>query len=278
MKEKILVGLAQIEISLFDSENNLKKIERFINQAYEINLDLIVFPELSNIGYITGRNKEFGADYFEKSEKIPGHFTNELTRMAKENNIHIICGMAEAHPTINATLYNTALFIDPDGKIIGKQHKIHIPGYEKHYFAPGNYISIFDSELGKIGIGICYDNQFCEYTRTQALLGADFITMIWNMPTFSNDIEMLYRLTSSRAFENRFYVLSCNRIGINNEITFEGHSCISNPVGNLISRASNEETLIVAELNRREIYEERAQMPIFRDRRPELYKQLIEEI
>ena len=98
--------------------------------------------------------------------------------------------------------------------------------------------------------------------------------MLWNMPNFSNQPQMLHRLTSTRAFENRFYAVSCNRIGENGGISFFGHSAIANPLGELISAAADEETILYGVLERDLLLAERAQMSIFRDRRPELYGEL----
>ena len=127
-------------------------------------------------------------------------------------------------------------------------------------------------------MGICYDNQFAELTRTYALKGAEILVMLWNMPRFSNQPEMLHRLTSTRAFENRFYAVSCNRIGENSGMEFFGHSAIADPLGELIASAKEEETIIAATLDRSMLITERAQMPVFRDRRPDLYGELVKPL
>lgn len=279
MKNPVRVAAAQIDLQLFAEKSNLEKIDRYAGCAKtEMNADLVVFPELSNIGYITQRDKAFGCKYFRAASCIPGEFTDKLGEIARRHDIHIICGMAELHPVIPGMLYNSAVLVDRRGEIIGVHRKAQIPGYEKHYFVPACSNDVFHTELGCIGIGICYDNQFCEYTRTLALKGTEILIMLWNMPSFSNSPKTLYALTQTRAFENRFYAVSCNRVGENSQIEFFGHSCISDPLGELVAQAENGETMLCAEIDRDLILQERAQMSIFRDRRPDLYGDLIQPL
>ncbi len=279
MKEKITIAAVQMDICLFETGKNLEKMKQAIETAkLEQNVDLIVFPELANIGYIKSRDKEFGCRYIKCAEKIPGEFTKALGELAKKYDVYIISGMAEAHPTIPGTLYNSAVLINPAGKLAGVHRKAHIPGYEKHYFIPSNTNDVFETDIGTIGIGICYDNQFAELTRTYALKGAEILVMLWNMPSFSNDGTILHNLTSVRAFENRMYAVSCNRIGENNGIQFFGYSAVANPVGELIAGAREEDTVVYGILERDMLLKERAQMPVFRDRRPDLYGELVKPL
>jgi len=275
MKGEVVVAAVQTDIVLLDMAANISIIENAVKKAKkEQNADLVVFPELASIGYIRERNKAFGCSYVKGAEKIPGEFTDSMCEIAKQNDVYIITGMTEAHPDIPATLYNSAVLVDPKGSIVGIHRKVHIPGYEKHYFIPANTNGVFKTEIGTIGIGICYDNQFPELTRTFALKGAEILVMIWNMPSFSNKPEALQRLTSTRAFENRMYAVSCNRIGENSGMEFFGHSAIADPLGELIAVAGDEETILYATLERDMLLTERSQMPIFRDRRPDLYGEL----
>ena len=276
MKEKVKVAAVQICPKWLSPKDNLDLMKEKIIEASQEGADLIVFPELSNTGYITKRNKKFGRDFLLASEKIPGFTTEEIGKQAKECGVYVIVGMAELHPEITGTVYNSAVLIGPTGKICGVHRKIHIPGEEKHYFVPGNDINVFKTDIGNIGITICYDGQFPELTRMLALKGAEILCMIWNMPSFSNKPQLLEHYNAARAAENRMYAISPNRVGSDDgEVSFFGHSCISDPLGNMMAVASDEdEEIIYAELKRDILLEERAQMPIFRDRRPELYGSL----
>lgn len=279
MKEKVSVAVAQIDIALFDRTANIERIEKAVKEAKETSqAELVVFPELASIGYIRERNKEFGCEYIKCAEKIPGEFTDALGQIARKYDVYIISGMTEAHPVIPGTLYNSAVLVNPTGKIVGVHRKVHIPGYEKHYFVPANTNNVFHTDIGTIGIGICYDNQFAELTRTYALKGAEILVMLWNMPAFSNDGGMLHRLTSTRAFENRMYAVSCNRIGESAGMKFFGYSAIADTLGELIASAQGDEGMIYGVLERDALLRERAQMPLFRDRRPDLYGELVKPL
>lgn len=275
MKENLIVAAVQMNTKWMDYKENLSYMKDAITRAKdEQNADLVVFPELSSIGYIRERNRQFGRDYIKSAERIPGHFSSGLAEHAKKCGVHVITGMTELHPEIPGTLYNTAILINPQGEIAGKHQKVHIPGYEKHYFIPASNANVFKTDIGNIGMAICYDNQFPEITRVLALKGAEVLVMLWNMPDFSNPPELLYYITGTRAAENRMFTVSCNRVGKDGEISFFGHSAISDPVGNLLAKAEREETTIYAILSRDLMLEERAQQPVFRDRRPDMYSEL----
>ncbi len=279
MKDNLIVASVQMSPKWMDYKENLAFMKEAITKAKdENNADLVIFPELSSIGYIRERNRQFGRDYIKCAEKVPGPFTSGLMEHAKKTGVHVITGLTELHPEIPATLYNTAVLINPRGEIAGVHRKMHIPGFEKFYFAPSSSVNVFNTDIGTIGIAICYDCQFPEITRVLALKGAEVLVMLWNMPDFSNPPELLYHYTATRAAENRMFAVSCNRIGKDGDISFFGHSCISDPVGNFLAKAEREETVLVATLNRDRMLEERAQQPVFRDRRPDLYSELIKPL
>lgn len=279
MKDKLVVAAVQMSPKWLAPKENLEYMKDAIAKAKtEMNADLVVFPELSNIGYIKERDKEFGKQYIKCAEKIPGPTTNSLGEQAKKYGVYVIVGIAELHPVIPGMLYNSAALIGPTGELLGVHHKMHIPGEEKHYFIPGNTAEVFKTDIANIGITICYDGQFPELTRTLALKGAEILCMIWDMPSFSNSPALLEHYTAARAGENRMYAVSCNRVGQDGEISFFGHSVISDPIGNFLAQADDTETIIAATLTQDMLYEERAQQPVFRDRRPEMYSTLIKEL
>ena len=279
MKDNLRIAAVQIPTVWMNSKENLRYIKESIARAKEEkNVDVIVFPELSSIGYIKKRDKKFGCEYIKNAEKIPGPFVNEIAAYAKKYEVYVIAGMTELHPVIPGGLYNSAVLIDSKGNLVGTHHKIHIPGYEKHYFIPGNKAEVFKTPIGNFGITICYDGQFPELTRTLALKGAEILVMLWNMPDFSNPPELLQYITATRAAENRMFAVSCNRIGQDDDISFFGHSAISDPVGVFLAKAGREETILYAELKQDRLLEERAQQPVFRDRRPDMYLDLVKNL
>jgi len=181
MREKVEVAAVQMDIAWLDPEKNLEKMLSFIERIHrEKDVDLIVFPELANTGYIKERDKEFGKQYLKKAEKIPGPFTEALGEAAKKHGLYIISGFCELHPEIPATVYNSALMMNPKGEIVGVHHKLHIPGEENHYFYPGSTTDVYRTDLGNIGMNVCYDAIFPELSRILALKGAEIICAVFN--------------------------------------------------------------------------------------------------
>lgn len=270
-----VVSCVQLQPEWLSPLTNRERIaDLFVQARKQHGADLVVFPELALTGYITDRDRQFGERFILASEKIPGPTTDLLCALAKDMNAHVIVGMSELHPVIPSTLYNSAVLIGPEG-IIGVHRKAHIPGEEKHYFGRGNSIRAFDTELGSIGIAICYDSQFPELIRRLALDGAEVLCMLWNMPTFSNPPELLEHITVCRAAENRMYAVSCNRVGVDGTTEFFGRSLVVDPVGKYLAKApDSEEAVISATLCARVLREERAFQPVFSDRRPDLYSDL----
>ena len=279
MKDTVIVSAVQMPTKWLDLKENIDYIKSSIAKAKnEDNADLIVFPELSNTGYIKERDKKFGRQFIKYAEKIPGPSTEELGKQAKKYRVYLVVGLAEQHPEIPGMLYNAAVLINPKGELVGVHHKMHIPGEEKHYFMPGSTCDTYKTDIGNIGMSICYDGQFPEFTRSLALKGAEILCMIWNMPSFSNPPELLEHITATRAAENRMFAVSCNCVGVQGKIDFFGHSVISDPVGNFLATAGTKETIISATLKEEVLLEERIQQPVFRDRRPDMYSYLLKSM
>ena len=279
MKDRVLVSAVQMRTKWLDLKENFDYIKNSIAKAKnEENADLIVFPELSNTGYIKERDKKFGRQFIKFAEKIPGPSTEDLGKQAKKYGVYLVVGLAEQHPEIPGMLYNAAVLINPKGELVGVHHKMHIPGEEKHYFMPGSTCDTYKTDIGNIGMSICYDGQFPEFTRSLALKGAEILCMIWNMPSFSNPPELLEHITATRAAENRMFAVSCNCLGVQGKIDFFGHSVISDPVGNFLATAGTKETIISATLKEEVLLEERIQQPVFRDRRPDMYSYLLKSM
>jgi len=278
MKDQLIVSAVQMSTKWLDVEKNLNYIKSSIARIKEEeNADLIVFPELSNTGYIKERDKVFGRKFTKMADTIPGRITDDLGKQAKKYGVYVVIGLAELHPEIPGTLYNSAVLIDPKGEIVGVQHKMHIPGEEKHYFISGTNCNTYKTDIGNIGMSICYDGRFPEFTRILALKGAEILCMIWNM-SFAQSPELLEHITATRAAENKMFVVSCNRVGIEGKNDFFGHSMISDPVGNFLAKAGKEKAIITATLKEEVLLEERLQQPVFRDRRPEMYSYLLKNM
>lgn len=287
MKEKIRVSLVQFVPEWLQPEKNAERMANFVQKEAENGSELILFPELSNLGYITPAlpglkasfdpkvsAHEFAAKYVQASEQIPGPTTERLTQLTKKYGVYIVVGMSRLHPIIPATIYCSAALIGPSG-VIGVYNKIHIAANEKLFFYPGDSIEVYRTELGNIGIMICYDGRFPELARILALKGAEIICWIINIVYMEKFLEphTVRSRCYVRAIENSNYCLGCSRGGREGEVLFVGHSAVAAPNGEIIAYSdTDEEDVITAELRNEEIVKVRSSLlTVFADRRPELY-------
>jgi len=272
MKEKIKVALAQISCKRGDKAENIKKIESQVIRAKRQGAELVIFPELSLTGY-TMRDQ-----IYELAETIPGHSTTFLEKLAKKTGAYIVFGMPELSEKTQATVYNTAVLVGPDG-FIGKYRKMYLPTHsvfeEKRYFRPGYQTAVFETELGKIGLIICYDIFFPEVSRLTRLKGAQLIVCISASPATRR--TFFETLTAARAIENTAFLAYVNLVGIEDELQFWGGSRLVGPNGKVRVKAKyDEEDTVIGEINYSDIRPTEIFVPILKDLRPELFDKLKE--
>jgi len=274
MPDEITIALGQISCRVGDKKHNIDVMERKIKQAKKKKADLIAFPELALTGYVV-RDRTY-----ELAEPVPtGPSIRQIEEMAKQENIHIIFGMIERSAKASAVLHNTAVLIGPKG-YIGKYQKMYLPTHsvfeEKRYFRPGYQTPVFETELGKLGLIICYDVYFPEVTRLLSLKGAKLIVCISASPSVRRGF--FETLTAARAMENTVFVAFVNLAGIEDGLQFWGGSRVIAPSGSLISQAKyDEDDLITAKINYSELTRVQAWVPTLRDLRPEVFTSLGEE-
>ena len=270
MKDKIKIVLAQISSKREDKEENLRRFEQATLKAKQQGADLVVFPELSLTGYVV-RDQ-----IYELAETVPGPATQRMESLAKNTGLHIIFGMPELSEKARATIYNTAVFIGPDG-LIGKYRKMYLPTHsvfeEKRHFRSGNQIAVFDTPLGKIGLCICYDIFFPEVARMVRLQGAELIVCISASPAVRRSYFEI--LTAARAIENTAFLAYVNLVGVEDGLQFWGGSRLVSPTGDLLAKAKyDEEDFVLCDVRYSDLRSAEAFIPTLRDLRPELFDQL----
>ena len=270
MKEKIKIALAQISCKRADKKENLKKIENFVEKAKNQSADLVVFPELSLTGYVV-RDQ-----IYELAETIPGPSTQAIEKIAEKTQTYIVFGMPELSEKTQATIYNTAVLVGPKG-YIGKYRKMYLPTHsvfeEKRYFRPGYQAAAFDTEIGKIGLIICYDIFFPEVSRLTRLKGAQLIVCISASPAVRKTFFEI--LTAARAIENTAFLAYVNLVGIENGLQFWGGSRLIAPNGKVLAKAKyDEEDLVMCDVNYSDIKPIETFVPTLKDLRPELFDAL----
>ena len=273
MEERFRIALAQISCRQGNKRENLETIKRNVARAKKENARLVVFPELSLTGYVV-RDQ-----VYDLAERIPGPSTRAIERTAKANGMYIIFGMPEISEKTKATLHNAAVIAGPEG-YIGKYRKMYLPTHsvfeEKRYFRPGYQASVYDTEIGKIGVIICYDIYFPEVTRLMRLDGAQLIVCISASPAVRR--SYFETLTAARAIENTAFLAYVNLAGIEDGLQFWGGSRLLGPSGRIIAQAKyDKEDFTVAEVDYNDLRAVEAFVPTLRDLRPELFDKLKEK-
>ena len=272
MKDKIKLALAQISSKRENKEANLQKIEALTFKAKEQGADLAIFPELSLTGYVV-RDQ-----FYELAETIPGPTVEKVEALAKKTGMHVIFGMPELSEKTRATVFNTAVFVGPEG-LIGKYRKMYLPTHsvfeEKRYFRPGYQTAAFQTDLGNIGLCICYDLFFPEVLRLIRLKGAQLIVCISASPAVRRSYFEI--LTCARALENTAYLAYVNLAGVEDGLQFWGGSRLVSPAGEVLAKAKyDEEDFVTCEVDYSDLRTAETFIPTLRDLRPELFDKLKE--
>ena len=270
MKNKIKLALAQISSKRENKKENLLKIEELTAKAKEKCADLVIFPELSLTGYV------LHDQIYELAELIPGPSTKKIEKIAKKTGTHIIFGMPELSEKTEATIFNTAVFVGPNG-FIGKFRKMYLPTHsvfeEKRYFRPGYQSAAFNTPVGTVGLFICYDIFFPEVCRLTRLKGAELMVCISASPAVRRNYFEI--LTAARALENTAFLAYVNLVGVEDGLQFWGGSRLLSPTGDLLAKAKyDEEDLVLCEVDYSDIRPAESFIPTLRDLRPELFDQL----
>ena len=272
MKDKIKVALAQISSRREDKDANFQKIEKLTVKASEQGADLAIFPEMSLTGYVIHDQA------YEMAETIPGPAVAKAETLAKKTGMHLIFGMPELSEKTQATLFNTAVFVGPKG-LIGKYRKMYLPTHsvfeEKRYFRPGYQTAAFQTDIGNIGLCICYDIFFPEVLRLTRLKGAQLMVCISASPAVRR--SYFETLTCARAIENTSYVAYVNLAGVQDGLQFWGGSRLVSPNGDLVAKAKyDEEDFVTCEVDYSDLKSAETFIPTLRDLRPELFDKLKE--
>ncbi|WP_078409142.1 carbon-nitrogen hydrolase family protein [Priestia abyssalis] len=260
------IAVAQAAFKNGDLSYNQDKMEKMVKQCKKQHPDtrLIVFPELSATGYF------LSPEVKDLAQHQDGSIFDHMRKIAEQYEMWMVYGYVEKDS--EGQVYNSIQLIDPTGKLAGNYRKIHLTPLEKEVFTPGSDLVTVETELGTIGLMICWDLAFPELARSLALQGADLIAApsAWEAPYDAPFIQF----AAARAIDNTIYVAAGNQIGTSEGLTFFGKSAIFAPDGTTISIAGeNEERIITASLH----YDWREDIKntfftMLADRRPDLYK------
>lgn len=211
-----------------DVAANLALIGGAVRAAAGAGSALLVLPELCTTGYMFADRAEVET----LAEPVTGPTVTALAALAAELRVHLIAGIAERD---GAQLFNSAVLIGPRG-LIGTYRKVHLWDQENAVFKPGNAgLPVFDTELGKLGLLICYDLWFPEASRALALQGAEVICVPTNWVPIPGQragaAAMALTLCQAAAHVNSVYVVAADRVGVERGQPFIGQSAIVAPTG-----------------------------------------------
>lgn len=258
---KLLISLAQMNIALGDTRKNIQQFEALATEAARRGSHIVVFPELWSTGYALEDARELGA------QLNAGDFAHVST-FATQQKVSIVGSMLEKR---GLEVANSATFFAPNGKLLGVYRKIHLFRLmeEDRYLQPGAAPLLMELPWGKTGIAICYDLRFPELFRRYAVDGAKLIIIPAEWPL--QRVEHWRALLQARAIENQCYIVACNAVGMTGETAFAGHSMIVDPWGKILIEGGEAPMLLTAEIELDLVDEVRQRIPVFADRRPDLY-------
>jgi N-carbamoylputrescine amidase len=290
LPDKFCVGLIQMSATP-EPEDNLRRALRKLREATNSGAKIVCLPELFQTQYFCQRED---AAVFDLAEPIPGPTTAKLAAAAKELKIVLIASLFEKRAP--GVYHNTAVLLDGDGALRGIYRKMHIPDdplyYEKYYFTPGDLgFKAFDTQVGKVGTLVCWDQWYPEGARLTALQGAQVLfypTAIgWHPDEKAQYGEAQYdawqTIQRAHAIANGVYVAVVNRVGfeqgdiLGNKaagkgLEFWGGSFIADPFGRIIAQGSQDkEEILIGEVDSRVLEDTRRNWPFLRDRRIDSY-------
>jgi len=269
----IKIAIIQMKVSN-DKNANIFKAEQMISEAVkdERSPELLVLPEMFNCPY--------QSDLFPEYAEEEGEYTyQQLARIARENQIYLLGGSIPERE--GNKIYNTAYIFDREGRNIGKHRKIHLFDIdieggqtfrESDTLSSGNSIEVFETDIGKIGVIICYDIRFPELSRLLVEKGAEIILVpaAFNMTTGPAHWEILFR---TRALDNQVFMIGASpaRNEKSNYISY-GNSIIVDPWGRVLNRAKEREGIVLETINLGLVKKIREELPLLKHMRRDLYR------
>jgi len=245
MREFVLAG-CQIASEPMDVRGNVEKGVEWIPKALEVGAEFIVFPETVTTGFNPGCSKEA---LWDKVDIAGGAITEPIQKAAAKHGVYVIWPSYE-RGEVRGDIYNTAFLIGRNGEIIGRYRKTHPwPGENINgigWVIPGSETPVFDTDMGKIGIIICYDGDFPDLSTTIALKGAE---VICRPSALLRTYDHWWATNFARAYDNHVYIAAVNAVGSDAIKTYYfGHSMILQPNGWKIAQGRCAEEIVYAKL------------------------------
>lgn len=258
---KASISLAQMNILLGRPLQNLEIACAAVEEAARRGSSLLLLPELWSSGYDLSN----GRLHAQTNRQI----LDRLQALATERKIFIGGSLLLEG---DQGIYNTFVLLSPDREPV-TYRKIHLFRLmdEEKWLQPGETPVRFSSTLGETGLAVCYDLRFPELFRGYALNGVQITLLVSEWPL--RRIEHWKILLRARAVENQMFLAAVNSVGQTGDETFGGASAVISPWGEtLVEGDSSSEALLTAEIDLDQVAEVRGRIPVFADRRPDIYE------
>lgn len=223
-------------------EQAINSAEAAVDEAAAAGAQLVVLPEIWTPGY-------FAFDSYRESAEGAGTIREQLGSMAKTHGIHLHGGSFVEED--NGRFYNTSVLVDPNGNVIGEYRKIHLFGYgsrEPEVLTPGHSLTVVNTDLGQIGMVVCYDLRYPELFRHMIDSGAEMVLVAsaWPHPR----VDAWTTLNRARALENQIHIIAANGVGpTRSGPSLGGHSMIVDPWGVPVAQGGDDPALVIAQID-----------------------------
>lgn len=253
------LALVQIEAGP-DTDANVEKATEYIRDAAVEGADLVLLPEIWNVGYFAFD------DYAAGAEPINGPTATRMADLAAELGVHLHAG--SIIETDGNNLYNTSLLFGPDGDRLASYRKMHLFGYESEesqLLTPGTEIVTVETDLGTLGMTTCYDLRFPELYRALCDAGAELFLITSAWPQARLDHWRL--LNQTRAVEEQVFLAAANLTGQNEGVELGGNSLVVGPWGTPRVNAESDEGVLLTDIDLSAVETVRNEFPALEDRR-----------
>ncbi|MCR8997515.1 carbon-nitrogen family hydrolase [Brevibacillus halotolerans] len=264
MSNKWRIALIQMDVVLGNPEANREKVKKMTENLRESGkgIDALLLPELWDTAYDLERLDEIADEQGKNAQMF-------LKELARSLHSYVYGGSIAEHKENG--VYNTSYVFDKQGNLVGSYSKAHLFKLmnEHQFLQSGDQLGLYQMDDQKVGAVICYDIRFPEWIRLHAVKGAKvlFVCAQWPNPRLAHWRALLI----ARAIENQMYVVACNRVGSDSASSFFGHSMVIDPWGEVIAEAGEEEMILTAEIDLDIVDQVRSKIPVFTDRRPDIY-------
>lgn len=227
---------------------NCQKAVEWVERCVEATgAELVVLPESASTGFTPACPPE---QLWDLMSEIPGPVTEPLQEVARRLGVHVVWGTYERGPE-RGVVYNASVLIGPGGDVLGVYRKTHPFGSEMAsrggWVTPGDQVCVVDTDLGRIGMIICFDGDYPELSRIQAVQGAEIIV---RPSALLRSADIWELTTRARAYDNHVYFVAANATGIDpGGVLYFGNSMIVTPTAEVVARAASHESWVSAVLD-----------------------------